>query len=60
MPDWKGTFKNRARHAVQNGVNTALTRRGRVFLRLFTHGGFVPPSYGGASAGGQSINEGDS
>ena len=30
----------------QNGVNTALTRPGRVFPRPFTHGGFVPP-YGG-------------
>ena len=31
----------------QNGVNTALTRPGRVFPRPFTHGGFVPPPYGG-------------
>ena len=35
----------------QNGVNTALTRPGRVFPRPFTHGG-------GTSAGGQSFNGG--
>ena len=60
MPDWIGTFQNRARHAAQNGVNTALTRPGRVFARLFTHGGICPPPHmgGGASAGGQSVNEG--
>ena len=34
----------------QNGVNTALTRPGRVFPRPFTHGGICLPSYGG---GGQ-------
>ena len=34
----------------QNGVNTALTRPGRVFPRPFTHGGICPPSYEG---GGQ-------
>ena len=39
MPDWIGTFQNRARHTAQNGVNTALTLPGRVFPRLFTHGG---------------------
>ena len=38
----------------QNGVNTALTRPGRVFPRPFTHGGICPPSY----EGGQSINGG--
>ena len=27
----------------QNGVNTALTRPGRVFPRSFTHGGICPP-----------------
>ena len=39
----------------QNGVNTALTRPGRVFPRPFTHGGDLSPlpSYDG---GGQSIN----
>ena len=42
----------------QNGVNTALTRPGRVFPRAFTHGGICPPSYGGTIAGGQSINGG--
>ena len=45
----------------QNGVNTALTRPGRVFPRPFTHGGICPPSYvGGTSAGGQSVNGEDS
>ena len=34
----------------QNGVNTALTRPSRVFPRPFT--------YGGTSAGGQSVNGG--
>ena len=34
----------------QNGVNTALTRPGRVFLRPFTHGG--------GGEGGQSVNGG--
>ena len=34
----------------QNGVNTALTRPGRVFPRPFTHGGTI--------AGGQSVNGG--
>ena len=43
MPDWIGTFQNRTRHAAQNGVNTALTLPGRVFPRLFTHGGICPP-----------------
>ena len=44
----------------QNGVNTALTRLGRVFPRPFTHGGICPPPppYGGTSAGGQSVNGG--
>ena len=42
----------------QNGVNTALTRPGRVFPMPFTHGGICPPSYGGTSAGGQSVNGG--
>ena len=46
----------------QNGVNTALTRPGRVFPRPFTHGGgggSVPPHMGGGtSAGGQSVNRG--
>ena len=44
----------------QNGVNTALTRPGRVFPRPFTHGGDLspPPPYGGTSAGGQSVNGG--
>ena len=27
----------------QNGVNTVLTRPGRVFPRPFTNGGFAPP-----------------
>ena len=41
----------------QNGVNTALTRPGRVFPRPFTHGGGIcPPIWGGTSAGGQSVN----
>ena len=32
----------------QNGVNTALTRPGRVFPRPFTHGGIcLPPHMGG-------------
>ena len=30
----------------QNGVNTALTRPGRVFPRPFTDGGDLFPSYG--------------
>ena len=51
MPDWIGTFQNRARHDCSNGVNTALTRPGRVFPRPFTHGG--------TSAGGQSVNGGE-
>ena len=42
----------------QNGVNTALTRPGRVFPRPFTHGGICPPSYGETSARGQRINGG--
>ena len=42
----------------QNGVNAALTRPGRVFPRLFTHGGNLSPPHGGTSAGGQSVNGG--
>ena len=43
----------------QNGVNTALTRPGRVFPRPFTHGGFVPPIWGDKTrAEGQNINGG--
>ena len=34
----------------QNGVNTALTRPGRVFPRPFTHGGICPPHMGGDKA----------
>ena len=53
MPDWIGTFQNRARHAAQNGVNTALTLPGRVFPGLFTHWGICPPpSYGGGQVQG--------
>ena len=37
----------------QNGVNPALTRPGRVFLRPFTHRGG-----GCTSGGGQSVNGG--
>ena len=45
----------------QNGVNTALTRPGRVFPRPFTHKGDLSPLiWGGTSAGGQSVNGGDS
>ena len=45
----------------QNGVNTALTRPGRVFPEPFTHGGICPPPHMGVtSAGGQSVNGGDS
>ena len=40
----------------QNGVNTALTRPGRVFPRPLTHGGF-PPHMGGKCRG-QSVNGG--
>ena len=43
----------------QNGVDTALTRPGRVFPRPFTHGGICPPHMRGTSAGGQSINGGE-
>ena len=43
----------------QNGVNTALTRPGRVFPRPISHGGNCLPIWGGASAGRQSINGGD-
>ena len=35
----------------QNGVNTALTRPGRVFPGPFTHGGICPP-YGGRQVQG--------
>ena len=43
----------------QNGINTALTRPGRVFPKPFTHGGICPPSYGGGkSARGQSVSGG--
>ena len=57
MPDWTGTFQNRARHDClkrdQHCIDT--TRQG--FPRPFTHGGICPPSYGGGtSAGGQSVN----
>ena len=42
MPDWTGTFQNRARHDClkrdQHCIDT--TRQG--FPRPFTHGGFVP------------------
>ena len=39
----------------QNGVNTALTRPGRVFPRAFTHGGICPPSYGGQLQGDKAL-----
>ena len=46
MPDWIGTFQNRARHDCsklgQHCIDT--TRQG--FPRPFTHGG-ISPSYGG-------------
>ena len=39
MPDWIGTFQNRARHDCSKRDNTALTRHGRIFPGPFTHGG---------------------
>ena len=36
----------------QNGVNTALTRLGRVFPRPFTHGGICPPPHMGGQVQG--------
>ena len=60
MPDWIGTFQNRLVMTAQNGVNTAFTRPGRVFPRPFSHGGIFPPLIWGTSAGGQSVNGGDS
>ena len=42
---------------VQNGVNTALTRPGKVFPRPFTHGGICPPIWG-TSAGDKALMEG--
>ena len=42
----------------QNGVNTALTRPGRVFLRPFTPGGGGQSVNGGTHEGGQSVNGG--
>ena len=50
MRDWIGTFQNRVRMTVQNGVNTALTRPGRVFPRPFTHWGICPPIWAGDKA----------
>ena len=46
--------------AAQNAANTKLTRPGRVFPRPFTHWGDLSPHMGGESAGGQSVNGGDS
>ena len=46
MPDWIGTFQIGRVITAQNGVNTALTRPGRVFPRPFTHGGFPPHTWG--------------
>ena len=46
MPDWIGTFQKGLVMTAQNGVNTALTRPGRVFPRPFTDGGICPPPYG--------------
>ena len=39
----------------QNGVNTALTRPGRVFPRPFTHGGICPPHMGGQVQGDKAL-----
>ena len=38
----------------QNGVNTALTRPGRVFPRRFTHGGICPPLIWGGQVQGDN------
>ena len=61
MPDWIGTFQNGRVMTAQHGVNTALTRPGRVFPRPFTHGGgFVspPPPIWGDKCKGTSVNGG--
>ena len=56
MPDWTGTFQNRARHDCLKRDQHCI---GRVFPWPFTHGGICSPSYGGGtSAGGQSVNGG--
>ena len=39
----------------QNGVNTALTRPGRVFPRPFTHGGICPPHMGEQVQGDKAL-----
>ena len=39
----------------QNGVNTALTRPGRVFPRPFTHRGIGPPHMGGQVQGDKAL-----
>ena len=39
----------------QNGVNTALTRPGRVFPRPFTHGGICPPYMGRQVQGDKAL-----
>ena len=39
----------------QNGVNTALTRPGRVFPRPSTHGGDLSPHMGGQVQGNKAL-----
>ena len=39
----------------QNGVNTALTRPGKVFPRRFTHGGDLSPPCGGQVQGDKAL-----
>ena len=59
MPDWIGTFQNRARHdCSKRGQHCIDTTRQGFSWAVYTGG--IPPIWGGASAGGQSVNGGDS
>ena len=53
MPDWIGTFQNRARHdCSKRGQHCIDTTRQGFPLAVYTWGGFVPPLIWGAQVQG--------
>ena len=59
MPDWTGTFQNRARHDCLKQDQHCIDTTQQGFPQAVYTWGIFPPSYGGGtSAGEQSVNGG--
>ena len=59
MPDWIGTFQNRARHdCSKRGQHCIDTARQAALGRCLHMGDLSPPPYGGDKCRGQSVNGG--